>query len=66
MSAAKSNEADSNKRIAGRLSHLRAVRFETKGFRSNEKTPTIAAAAKMAGDNARAKGGLRPTPSVSA
>lgn len=62
--ADKSGEANRRKAFAGKYSHLRAVPFHTKGFKSNEPTPTLAAARQMAGYNQRLIDSQRPTPSV--
>lgn len=62
--ANKGAEKAKNAAIAGRLSHLRSAKFVTQGFKSNEPTPTISAARKMAGANARLYASLTPTPSI--
>jgi len=63
--AEKSVAANRRKSFAGKYNHLRAVRFETKGFKSNEPTPSLAKAAEMHGYNKRLIASQRPTPSVS-
>ncbi len=55
-----------NREIAARLRYLRSEKFETQGFKSNEKTPSVEEARKMAGFNARLIAGQTPMPKVSA
>jgi len=64
--SSKARERDKNQQIAGRLRHLREDRFETHGFRSNERTPSLREAHAMAGANARLYGAQRPQPRVTA
>lgn len=63
--AEKSGEANRRKSYAGKYSHLRAIRFETKGFKSNAPIPSVPEARAMADYNRRLVNGQRPTPSVS-
>ena len=63
-SAAKSNQQNKAKEAAKRLAHLRNARFETKGFKSNERTPTLDEARSMHGFNLRLINEQRPQPSV--
>lgn len=65
---ARSGKADvlRNREIAARLRYLRDSKFETQGFKSNEKTPSVEEARKMAGFNLRLMHGQTPTPRVSA
>ena len=50
--------------VAGRLAYLRAVKFETVGFKSNEPIPSLAAAGAMHAKNKRMIGELTKKPSV--
>jgi hypothetical protein len=50
--------------VAGRLAHLRAFKFETVGFKSNEPIPSLATAHAMHAKNKRAMSELTKTPSV--
>lgn len=60
----KSAEKNRNTAIAGRLAYLRAEKFETVGFKSNEPVPTISQARKMATENRVRMGKLPKSRSV--
>lgn len=49
----KSRQKASNSAAAGRMKHLRAKKFETLGFKSNEPVPSLANARSMAIENRR-------------
>lgn len=57
-------EASKNNNIARRLAYLRNARFQTEGFGSNEPTPSLADARKMASKNLAAMREVGKTPSV--
>lgn len=58
-----SEEQNRTARWAGRNADLRAMRFETQGFKSNVKVPPVGAANAMWSQTKRDMAKLTPTPS---
>lgn len=61
-STGSSNERNKNQGIAGRLAYLRNAKFETQGFKSNERIPSVTEARKMHGANLRLINAQVPQP----
>ncbi len=52
----KATQKNRNSAAAGRMKHLREVKFQTSGFPSNGPIPSLSAARRMASDSRRAMG----------